>query len=635
MLAFVAALVMGALPVMAQTRSVFWERWDVFINEVDTTANRFRVTESYEVSFTGSFRFGTAVIPLDRVERIDDIRVSDGGRPMQRACTQLPGTFCVARTAEGQSITYYFFEPVNNGRRKIELSYTVYGALRIYPDGDQLWWDAIPSEHYGFSIGRSTVTVELPSAFAPREGIDPVVTYGVPATITVNGSVITAVAQRALGGNDYLSIRVQYPHDPNARKPAWQDAFDRQRDFDENVRPLLDLGVIGAAIALGLGGSLLVFARYRTHGRDPEIGPVPTYLAEPPSALPPAVVGTLLDERADLRDVMSTLIDLSSRGYLVIEENRTEGLFGIGVRSEFTFKRTDKPLDDLRPFERTLMNNVFSGQRMERTLDSMRNVFYTVIPRIQRELYQEMVKEGFFTEDPNTTRSRWGGMAALLLFGAVAGFVILIYAEVPTPSLLCLPAALGLVGLTTLMLSSAMPRKTRKGAEEAAKWRAFEEYMRNLERYGGLEAAKARFDQYLAYAVAFGIDRTWLRRFTQFDDLPIPPWYYPTYMGGPYRRPYLPGSPLPRVGGDGGLPGELARAGEGGFSLETVSGNIAQGLESFSNGLSTMLESASRVMTSRPQQASGSGRWSSGGRSWSGGGFSGGGGSGGGSRGFG
>lgn len=41
------ALVGG--PVSAQSRSVFWRTWDVVIDEVDTVANEFNVTELYDV----------------------------------------------------------------------------------------------------------------------------------------------------------------------------------------------------------------------------------------------------------------------------------------------------------------------------------------------------------------------------------------------------------------------------------------------------------------------------------------------------------------------------------------------------------------------------------------------------------
>ena len=41
---------------------------------------------------------------------------------------------------------------------------------------------------------------------------------------------------------------------------------------------------------------------------------------EPPDGLGPAEVGTLVDERVDLRDISAVIIDLAVRGYLKIEE---------------------------------------------------------------------------------------------------------------------------------------------------------------------------------------------------------------------------------------------------------------------------------------------------------------------------
>lgn len=208
--------------------------------------------------------------------------------------------------------------------------------------------------------------------------------------------------------------------------------------------------------------------------------------------------------------------------------------------------------------------------------------------------------------------------------------------ELLTQSLFCLPFAVGAVGFLALIVGQHMPAKTRKGAEDAAKWRAFREYLENLEKYADVEGAAKRFDDYLPYAIVFGLDRAWLRRFSQVQTVPVPTWYYPTYLGGPYHGGYIPGTPLhrPPMGGTG-LPGELAQTPGSGGSLDDMSRNLAGGLENISTGLTTMLESAARVMTSQPQSSGSSGRWSSGGRSWSGGGGFRGGSSGGGSRGFG
>ncbi len=642
-------LLLGVLPVSAQSRSVYWERWDVTIDQVDTEENRFRVTEEYDISFSGTFRFGSAAIPLNRLDDIDDVAVYEDGELLRetRSCTDAAGTYCVFIEDGFLNITYNFFRSLTNTRQTFTIEYTVYGAIRVYEGGDQLWWDAIPEEHYGFPIGASTVTVELPRGFAPREGIDPVESYGVPADITVRGTTITAVATQPLDGDDTFSLRVQYPHDPNAEAAAWQSDFDTQRIYEETTQPLISLGVIALSLLIGIGLPLFIYVQYLNRGRDPKIGVVPEYLNSPPSDLPPALVGTLVDEKADLRDVMSTIIDLGSRGYLAIEETKTQGLMGIGSASSFTFKRTDKAIDgpELRPYEKRLLNNLFAGNALERSLDSLKTIFYTVIAQMQADLYTQLVQEGYFKSNPNNTRGGWYILGVALLFVAGFGFFAAMGAMDISPFLFCIPLAVGLGGIAAFVAAPAMPSRTLKGAEESAKWKAFVEYLRNLEKYGDVGSAAAHFDQYLAYAVAAGIDRTWVSRFRQTNTyVPIPTWYFPTYIGR-YRGGFRAGSPLPGAQmvdfGRGGLPGDLARAG-GGFDLDNVAGGISEGLESISSGLTNMLESAGRIMTSTPQPPPGSsgggyssGRWSSGGRSFSGGGSRSGGGSGGGRRGFG
>lgn len=620
----------------AQTKSVYWKTWNVNIDRVDTSGNSFHVVESYDIQFTGSFTFGTAGIPLDRVENINNVQVSQSGQQLSATCSGGRGTFCAQNTGSELQITYYFFQPIQNSSGTFDLSYDVYGAIRVYDSGDQLWWDGVSTDHYGFPVQSSTITVQLPSGFAPREGIDPIVTYGAPGEITVNGGLVKATATRTIAGNEGFSLRIQYPHDPNAHVPSWQASFDQQRTFNENIKPLITLGSIGLSVLIGLGSVLGLMTLYNTRGRDPKIGPVPEYLSEPPSDLRPAVVGSLIDESADPRDVIATFIDLAHRGYMVIEEEQKEGLFGIGRSSSYAFKRTDKSLDDLKPWERALMNSMFPGNRLERDLAALKESFYTTISTAQRSLYQELVREGFFSVSPDQTRARYGGIGALA-FGLALVIAFAVFPQIKNYGigLLLVPLSLFIPAIGLVVLAPVMPAKTQKGAEEAAKWKAFYKYIANLGKYASVEEAKVQFESYLPYAVAFGLDKTWVGAFRQVRDMPIPYWYYPVY-GGYRNRHYTPGTPLPYpTGGGAGFPGGIARAGGG--SLDDLSGGLAGGLESISSGLTGMLDDASRIMTSRPQQASsgGSGSWRSGGSSWSGGGFHGGGGSGGGSRGFG
>ncbi len=636
-----AVLIFMVNGVTAQdNRSLIWQRWDVLIDNVDTENNSYRVTEHYEIEFRGTFSFGVRDIEHDMLEDIQNIQITDRGTQLRSGCLNQAGTFCARDTESSTDITYNFASPISNGKGIIEISYEVVGNLLIYEGGDQLWWDAVPSDHFGYPIRSSTVTVELPEGSTPRKDVDPVVTYGATSEITVEGTTVVATASNGIGSSESFSIRVQYPHNPNARVAAWQTSFDQ----DLATRPLVNIGVILASVLIGLGLPLLFFVFWQTRGRDPKIGPVPTFLSEPPSSLPPAVVGTLIDERADPRDAISTLVDLAQRGYMVFEEKQSEGLFGIGTTREFTFKRTDKPLTDLRPYENRMMNHLFSGSSLERSMNSLRNTFYTTIAQIQSDLYGELVKEGFFKTNPNNTRGLWSVIGVGLIILTIVGTaMILPLIEELTEFGFCIPAALFVAAAAAFAFGTAMPAKTRKGAEEAAKWKAFYEYLSNLDKYGNVDEAATRFSDYLPYAVAFGIDKSWVRRFSQSTSATIPPWYYPTYLGGPWGRGYRAGTPI--YGGRGfgggsemgGLPGELVSANSG-FSLDQMSGNLSQGLESISSGLTSMLDSASSAMTSRPQSTTSgsSGRWSSGGRSFSGGGgFRSGGGGGGGRSGFG
>src|SRR5690606_7864796 len=154
--------------------------------------------------------------------------------------------------------------------------------------------------------------------------------------------------------------------------------------------------------------------------------------------------------------------------------------FGIGVNREFVFKRTDKPLDgDLRGFERRVLNAIFSRNRMERSLDSLRNKFYTVIPSVKNDLYSELVEENLFNTSPNTIRTLWNVLGVVLLVIAGGMFVFLVSFG---GALVCLPLAVGVTAALTFAFGQHMPAKTRHGAEQAAKWNAFREYLRNLEK---------------------------------------------------------------------------------------------------------------------------------------------------------
>ena len=602
-------------------RSLRWDRYDVTIDNIDTAANRFDVIEAYALTVeTGPFRFGFADIPRSRLASLQNIVVYDGQTPLQSSCSSAPGTFCVTSTQSDYSINYYFRQTAQSGQQlQIRLQYTVVGALRSYSGGDQLYWVAVPKDR-SFPVLASTVTVVMPSDRPPQV----VTSYPDTWQQTITGNTITWQSPGSLGNNESVEVRVQYPHDPRMAKPSWQAAFDREQNYKEKYQPIVSLLLLAVSVLLTLGGILFVVLGYLRHGRDPQVLAVPEYVTEPPSDEMPGVVGLLLDEKADMQDILATLVDLARRGYYVIEQTSKGGVMGMFSSTDFEFHRTDQPATDLKGFEETLLKGLFPRGRTDTSLSDLRTKFYQYIPAIKQQLYTEVVKKDYFKRSPETTRNLWifGGIGVVLL--AAAAFWGALKVLVVSSLILCPPIGLGIVGLVAAGFGAFMPAKTLKGAQEAARWRAFRQYLEHIGKYSDLKEAASQFEKYLPFAVALGIEKTLVHQLVPVLTS-VPGWYFPTYLGGPWYGGYPTGGSH-HSGGTG--PGGLSMGGPGGLS--DLSQSMTAGLNAMSGGLTNLLNSASSAMTEKPR-SSGSGRF--------GGGFSGGGGhgggSGGGSRGFG
>jgi uncharacterized membrane protein YgcG len=572
------------------------------------------IVETQTLVFAGSpFTFGFATIPTSsngNNDGIINLTVSENGVPYQESRSNAPGTFELSESSDEVRIDWYF-EPAL-GEHTYVFSYDVVGGVIVgtsdQGDGDQIFWKAIPPDIPG-RVLNSTATIHLPEGVQPQQytGTTDYLAEGtlngdarfVDTRVSDNGRSIAYTLLNGMNTGDVFEVRVQFPHGIlNITTPNWQTSQQRE--------DVVNLIAIVIALLLVVIGPLGVLALWYLRGRDPELTVIiPEYLSTPPSDLPPAVVGTIIDEKADMRDIISTLVDLANRGYLtMIEEKRNH-----------TFTRTNKDDEHLRPFEKQFLRDVFRGKK-ERSLDSLRYKFADRLPKLRQMLYRELVDEGLVPQSPESVRNRYAVFGWLLLGGGIISFFVL---PALAPAAVCISFSTGITGVILLVVARAMPTKTAKGAEEAAKWEAFKKYLQNVESYTNLEETGEIFEKYLGYATAFGMDRSWIRKFSKVSSTPPPTWYYPYYPRGGrgYGRRTTSGPVI--TPGSGSAP-----------TLEGMSGSLTGGLESVSNGLTRMLNSSSTIMRSTPPSSSSSGSFS--------GGFSGGGGfssGGGGSRGFG
>ena len=492
--------------------------WDYIYVDIAVRPNGdMEIVETQRYVFTrGSFSFAYREIPLDRVESIDDVWVEEDGQRYG------PGQLKTQYLRDDLRITWYYPQ-TRNAARTFRIHYVVHGGLRIYDGGDQLWWKAIFKDR-DFAVNSARVTVRLPASVASSDL--KIATYGAPAEYEIVDLQTVRFAAGRIKAGQELEVRVQFPHGlVSARAPSWQAAFDRQRAYDENVRPTVTLLAAVFSAFIFLAGALGIVLWWYVRGRDRSPGLVAEYLSEPPSELPPGLAGVLVDEKADMRDIIATLVDLARRGIIQMTEVPVGGILGIGNRRDFTFNLVEEDAE-VRPFEREVLGELF-GVRSERRLSDLKEKFYRAIPGIRRAMYAEVVQAGYFPRSPEATRGRYRVLGGLVLvLGILAAVVVGNVLRRYTDAALCPGLAIVGTGVALLVASGAMPRRTGKGAEEAARWRAFRRYLADIERYTNLSAAKEIFDRYLPYAIAFGLDREWVRKFAEVD-APAPPWYTP------------------------------------------------------------------------------------------------------------
>jgi len=694
--ALVAALAMLAITgrrdhgVQAQDRTVEWTRFDVTLDllpdgSLGLRNGSFHVVEQQEIEFTGGpFTFGFANIPLSRIGQILNVEVAEATGtelipfarvPWTRFDTDDENTYAFQPTTT-QLEVQWAFERTSSESRTFVLQYDVVGALRVYPTGDpedpevgpneQIWWTAIGEEVTAIGPVRDArMTIRLPRAVDPAQtkfapGDD-------PAEHTADGRTWTWEASGLTEG-DAFEVRLRFPPLVAAAPPSWQVTDDERREQaleQEERGAALNVVFIGLGLLLAVGGGLGSYGLWYARGRDPHTGLVADFIPQPPDDLPPGAAGTLLDEEADEADVVATLVDLGHRGVVKIDETEAEGFMGFGAGHDFSLTLLMAE-PKVRPFEADLLRALFGmdlKQGATTRLSEVKANFDAVKPELKDDLYAELVQRTYFPRSPEDTRSNWKTFGTFVLVAAVVAGVVVATAVADLAAFVWFPVVVvGLLALLLIRLSGAMPRKTALGAEAAAKWRAFRKYLDDIEKYEQLAEAKGIFDTYLPYAIAFGLERDWVRKFASVQ-APTPAWYGGGGVGGGFgggsiddmfgpssgrRRRYGGGTVIIPTGGwgggwDGGERRSGGGSGGGGFDLPGMpdlpdlqgsSDRAGRGLQSSSDGLFDMLGTAAKVFGG----FSGGGGGGRGG-GWGGGGSFGGGGgggsSGGGGRGFG
>ena len=508
-IAWVAALALGLAvtgPVAADEGGFTIDTFDVDVQiRADATV---LVTEHLVVDFSA---------PRHGLYRLIPVRYTDPIGYQYELGFRLLGvtdengrSYDVRQTSQGatRNLRIGSADAMVSGRVVYDIRYQLDDALRAFDPDDEFYWN-VTGNQWDTTIRNASATLHFPGTVddaqlqragftGPYGSREQAVAFDRPAPDQVR-----VRATRPLAAQEGLTVAVRWPqglvHYPG---PAVKTA----RFLSRNVILVVPFLVLA-----------LLWFQWKRRGRDPE-GPASVVVRyEPPQGMRPGELGTIADERVDLRDITATLVDLAIQGHLRIEVVEDKHLFGLISGEKIVFHRLQaEAAKPLREYERLILDGIFYGGRDRTEASDLAQRFYTTIPKVQTALYESLTEEGYFHGSPQRVRRKYVGLgfvAALAVVGAGALWARLLGGVFPQS--LILPIASGVATLVLFAVFSRwMPRRTPKGVEIRAWSRGFEEFVDRVES-DQIEADRRRhvFESLLPYAMALGVAEKWARQF--------------------------------------------------------------------------------------------------------------------------
>ncbi len=417
------------------------------------------------------------------------------------------------------------------------IQYHVFGAFNWFDKDDswepstELYWNVTGPE-WDTQITSSSFRVTFPEqgtdakvrarsfagAYGSRDSL--VLTeFGTASTanepfvdLMLTPSELTGTRTKPLSPYEALTFVLSLPQTAVPRPPPLTEFMRRATEY----LPLLTPFVV----------MLVMFPIWWKHGRDRKDGPTQVRF-EPPSSLPAAEAGTIMDERVDQRDLAAGIMSLCVKGYLTVELTQKEGFL---QRREYTLHPTEKQdTTGLSLFEDQLLGHLLTCGK-DITRQDLRNKVAPHVMEMKGTIYQDFVDRDLYRANPNSVR----GMA---IFGGVVltAVVAFLLFKISLVADVWVVALGGLVGLIpAVSLGWQMPMRTTYGHQVRQETLGFFEMMRHRENYMKWVVDKQpdglKYEEYLPYAVAFDCIDQWNDAFADIVHEP-PSWYHDPYGG--------------------------------------------------------------------------------------------------------
>ena len=515
-------LLTGSFSLLAQSERVLSFHSDI---EVDTSSG-IMVTESIKIYANGNiFKRGiTRTIPTTGIDNAGKTVKQD----FKILSIERDGNTSKYHTEKSSGdITIYVGESdvfLNPGEYNYTITYSMSGQIRFFENYDELYWN-VNGFDWALPIGEVSSQITLPSGgniiqnacYTGRYGSD---NSNCTATILSENSIRFNAGNLRAGEN--LTVAVGFSKGVVNQPPP-----PPPPTFLQKYGAIILSGFISLALLFYYGFTWLRF------GIDP---PKPTVIPQyqVPENMTPASVGMLdkLRYHGDL--ITGSILNLAVKGYLKIEEDTQNYVFGLFKSKTFTIHKTKDDTGLLKDEERVLFSKLFSGASsitLDGKYDSKVKSAVTAFQASLRKQHHGLIYQGF--------NFKFWIAPILTIIAYIVLFIFLAwnYFEGENDSLV-----LFVFIVFNIVFFLIYQYLIRKPAVEKLRLKAlidgFKMYMsaaeeKQIAHFNPPDMTPAIFEKLLPYAVVLDAEDVWGEKFQNFIDKSlIDQSYQPTWYAG-------------------------------------------------------------------------------------------------------
>jgi uncharacterized membrane protein len=436
--------------------------------------------------------------------RLTDIKVTDENGTALK--------FSILRQANLKRIKIGDPDKLITGRHTYIISYRVRRAINYFTDFDELYWNAVGNQ-WPVEIKQVRAVVNLPASVEESK-------IKAACYAGVYGTTNKCLSTRFIYDSQRKVKSISFTHDrllPNQGLTVavgWPKGIVTQPSKWQNLLEIIKDNWI---LALPLFTFIFLFSLWWTRGRDPKIRQPIIAQYSPPSGLTPAMVGAIIDEKVQNKDISAEIIYLATKGYLRITRLKKDGL--LFKKSDWLLEKLKEPGQNLSACEQKLMDYLFYT-RPSVKLSSLKDSFYQHLKEIRKCIYWQTVEKGYFFKNPQKVRSLYLGLGlAIFVGGWFLG---------PTFDWSGVISA-WLSGALFIIFSQFLPARTKKGAQMRKYILGLKEYLKVAEKdrikfHNAPDKTPKHFEELLPYAMVLGVEKEWAKQFKDIYNQP-PDWY--------------------------------------------------------------------------------------------------------------